>query len=58
MLLGIIFMLTPLGSCFATIVCFCVPAYETYKCIETENLDQDYRYLTYWVVFGFLYFFD
>lgn len=39
MLLLLVFILTPLGSCFATILCFTVPAYETYKCIEMEKLE-------------------
>lgn len=37
--LMIIVLLTPLGSCIATLICFIIPAYETYKTIETEDFE-------------------
>ncbi len=54
----LVLLLTPVGSFFSTLICFVLPAFSTFKALESENKEDDKRLLTFWVVFGFFYFFD
>lgn len=37
---------------------FLIPAYKSYKALESADEKDDKRWLTYWIVFGFLHSFD
>ena len=41
-----------LGSMFTTLLMFLLPAYDTFKAIESKNQEEQSRLLTYWMVFG------
>merc|ERR1712159_175495 len=46
--------LTPLGrSTIFNIIAVLYPAYKSFKALATDDLDDDKRWLTYWVTFGF-----
>ena len=40
------------GSLFTTLLMFLLPAYDTFKAIESKDTDEQKRLLTYWMVFG------
>ena len=42
----------------SAITTFLWPCYLSYKALETPNPEDDKKWLTYWVVFGFIYCFD
>ena len=56
--LFMILLFTRLGNFLSNLVVFTIPAFYTFKAIESEDTEDDKRLLTFWVVFGFLYFFD
>ncbi len=37
---------------------FLIPAYRSFKALESDSDKDDKRWLTYWIVFGFVQFFD
>ena len=51
--------LTPPGQWICTILfSFLLPAYHSFKAIESENSQDDQKWLTYWIVFGFNFCFE
>ena len=40
------------GSLFTTLLMFLLPAYDTFKAIESNDMEEQTRLLTYWMVFG------
>lgn len=58
LLLFVIFLLTPFGCVLTTALAFGVPAFHTFKALESEDTKDDKRLLTFWIVFGLFYFFD
>ena len=40
------------GSLFTTLLMFLLPAYDTFKAIESNDIGEQTRLLTYWMVFG------
>ncbi len=50
--------LTPIGGFLTTLLAFTIPAFKTFKALESEEKEDDKRLLTFWVTFGFFYFFD
>lgn len=51
--------LTPPGQWFCSILLsFLLPAYMSFKAIESPSHEDDKKWLTYWVVFGFNYCFE
>lgn len=58
MLLFLILLFTPIGFMLTTSLTFLIPAYQTFKVLETKD-EKDYeRMLTFWVSFGFVYLFN
>ena len=54
-----LFCLLPfLGNLLTTTVCFLLPAYYTFKAIESADQADDNRLLTYWIIFGLVYSMD
>ena len=53
-----ILVFTPIGSLITTSITFLMPAYKTFKALETKELKDDKRMLTFWICFGFLFLFD
>lgn len=52
-------MLTPPGQWLVSVLfSFLLPAYLSFKAIESPTHDDDKKWLTYWVVFGFNYCFE
>ncbi len=51
-------LFTPIGSSVTTFLAFTIPAFRTFQAIESHTKEDDVRYLTFWIVFGFLYSFD
>ncbi len=47
-----------LGNLLTTAVCFLLPAYFTFKAIESADQADDNRLLTYWIIFGLVYSMD
>lgn len=58
LLVFIILLFTPIGFMLTTSLTFLLPAYQTFKALETKEDKDDKRMLTFWVSFGFLYLFD
>lgn len=58
MVLFVILLFTRIGNFLSNLLVFTIPAFYTFKAIESEETEDDKRLLTFWVVFGFLYFFD
>ena len=51
--------LTPPGQWICTVLfSFLLPAYYSFKAIESENSQDDQKWLTYWIVFGFNFCFE
>ena len=46
------------GSMFTTLLMFLLPAYDTFKAIESKNQEEQTRLLTYWMVFGTIFALD
>ncbi len=47
-----------IGSLITTMIIFLLPAFETYRTIESGDRGNDRRMLTYWTVFGLFYVFE
>lgn len=45
-------------SILNSLIFFFYPAYKSFEALKTEQYADDKKWLTYWVVFGFLYAFD
>ena len=58
--LVLLFALSPMGQSFIqTIFCFFIPAFKSYKALQTTDDDRDDKiWLTYWIVFAFFHAFD
>ena len=57
--LGILLLLIPYTrGVMKAVTTFFVPAYKTFKALESPTKEDDRRWLTYWVVYGFLGCFD
>lgn len=53
-----VLLFTPIGFIFTTTITFLLPAFSTFKALETKENKDDKRMLTFWICFGFLYLFD
>ena len=53
-----ILLFTPLGSMVSSAITFLLPAYYTFKALESTDKKDDQRMLTFWISFGFVYLFD
>lgn len=58
LLIFVVLMFSPLGSMITTSVTFLIPAYKTFKALETKDASDDKKMLTFWIAFGFIYLFD
>jgi len=58
-LAGLLLVITGIASNFITaLMGFAYPAYMSFKALESEGDEDDMQWLTYWVVFIFVNFFD
>ncbi|PFH48204.1 hypothetical protein AMATHDRAFT_6011 [Amanita thiersii Skay4041] len=55
-LLAILHMINPLAAAVSNLVGWALPAYLSFKAIETPTPDDNVQWLTYWVIFAFLNF--
>ncbi len=46
------------GNFITSFICFLIPAYYTFKAIESAEQEDDNRLLTYWIIFGLIYSLD
>ena len=52
----VFFLLTGIGhKILLILLTFLYPAYKTFISLENDNRDDDKRWLTYWIVFGFVF---
>ncbi|KAJ7630312.1 TB2/DP1, HVA22 family-domain-containing protein [Roridomyces roridus] len=57
-LLVILHLVNPLAAFISNLVGWGLPAYLSFKAIETPSPQDDIQWLTYWVVFGFFNFLE
>ena len=56
---SLLFLLTSFGMNLIYVTCtFVYPAYKSFKAIESSDEKDDKRWLSYWIVFGFMHCFD
>ena len=58
LIIFLVLIFTPLGSMVTTSITFFIPAYKTFKALESKDVKDDKRMLTFWICFGFVYLFD
>jgi receptor expression-enhancing protein 5/6 len=57
-LLTILHLINPLAAPVSNLVGWALPAYLSFKAIESPSSQDDIQWLTYWVVFGFFNFLE
>jgi receptor expression-enhancing protein 5/6 len=57
-LLTVLLAINPLASPVSNLVGWLIPAYLSFKAIESPSPNDDVQWLTYWVVFGFFNFIE
>ncbi|KAF8060883.1 TB2/DP1, HVA22 family-domain-containing protein [Lyophyllum atratum] len=57
-LLTILHLINPLAAVVSNLVGWALPAYLSFKAIESPSHNDDIQWLTYWVVFGFFNFLE
>jgi len=57
-LLTILHLINPLAAVISNLVGWALPAYLSFKAIESPSPHDDIQWLTYWVVFGFFNFLE
>jgi len=57
-LLGLLLLVNPLASPVSNLIGWGLPAYLSFKAIESPGQQDDVQWLTYWVVFGFFNFME
>ncbi|KAG6855704.1 hypothetical protein H0H87_011829 [Tephrocybe sp. NHM501043] len=55
-LLAVLHLINPLAAVVSNLVGWALPAYLSFKAIESPSPQDDIQWLTYWVVFGFFNF--
>ncbi|KAG6914388.1 hypothetical protein DXG01_000617 [Tephrocybe rancida] len=55
-LLALLHLINPLAAVVSNLVGWALPAYLSFKAIESPSPNDDIQWLTYWVVFGFFNF--
>jgi len=58
LLLAILHTINPLAALVSNLVGWALPAYLSFKAIDSPSSHDDVQWLTYWVVFGFLNFLE
>jgi receptor expression-enhancing protein 5/6 len=56
--LTLLHLINPLAAPISNLVGWALPAYLSFKAIETPGHQDDIQWLTYWVVFGFFNFLE
>ena len=56
--LSLLLLVNPLASPVSNLIGWGLPAYLSFKAIESPGHQDDIQWLTYWVVFGFLNFIE
>ena len=56
--LAVLLLWPPVQHIVAPIATFVYPAYRSFKALESGSAKNDIRWLTYWIVFGFIHCFD
>jgi len=56
--LGLLHLINPLASPVSNLIGWGLPAYLSFKAIESPGNQDDIQWLTYWTVFGFLNFLE
>lgn len=57
-LLTVLHLINPLAAVVSNLVGWALPAYLSFKAIESPSPNDDVQWLTYWVVFGFFNFLE
>lgn len=57
-LLGLLLLVNPLAAPVSNLIGWGLPAYLSFKAIESPGVQDDVQWLTYWVVFGFFNFLE